>query len=156
MCFPFRRLRDKEREQRELEEKCQRLARERETKLALAREQKRHLKENNVPEPVKRAYPEDDQRSGPYAGNATPARMPLFDRSAKPLADHNHNVRTRDLDVVQRDFAPVYGSVVSRMRASSYLIRGTMVVRGLRLYDFQTQMFLLSLCVCVCLVALLR
>ncbi|XP_061498123.1 ubiquitin carboxyl-terminal hydrolase 8 isoform X1 [Anopheles gambiae] len=106
-----RRLRDKEREQRELEEKCQRLARERETKLALAREQKRHLKENNVPEPVKRAYPEDDQRSGPYASNATPARMPLFDRSAKPLADHNHNVRTRDLDVVQRDFAPVYGSV---------------------------------------------
>ncbi|KFB36226.1 AGAP002900-PA-like protein [Anopheles sinensis] len=34
-----------------------------------------------------------------------------FDRSAKPLADHNHNLRSRDLDVVQRDFAPVYGPV---------------------------------------------
>uniref|UniRef100_A0A182JNI4 USP8_dimer domain-containing protein n=1 Tax=Anopheles christyi TaxID=43041 RepID=A0A182JNI4_9DIPT len=104
-----RRLHDKEREQRELEEKCQRLARERETKLALAREQKRLLKENNVPEPVKRAYPEDDQRSVSYGSNA--ARLPMFDRSAKPLADHNHNLRMRDLDVVQRDFAPVYGSV---------------------------------------------
>ncbi|XP_052864948.1 ubiquitin carboxyl-terminal hydrolase 8 isoform X2 [Anopheles cruzii] len=99
-----RRLREKEREQRELEEKCQRLAREREAKLALAREQKRRLKEN-VPESVRQPYAEGP----PVAGVPT---MPQFDRSAKPLADHNHNVRTiRDLDVVQRDFAPVYGSV---------------------------------------------
>ncbi|XP_035794909.1 ubiquitin carboxyl-terminal hydrolase 8-like isoform X1 [Anopheles albimanus] len=100
-----RRLLEKEREQRELEEKCQRLAREREAKLALAREQKRHLKEN-VPEGPK-SYP--DQQPAHVANTN---RMPLFDRSAKPLADHNHNVRsTRDLDVVQRDFAPVYGNV---------------------------------------------
>ncbi|XP_049538327.1 ubiquitin carboxyl-terminal hydrolase 8 isoform X1 [Anopheles darlingi] len=100
-----RRLLEKEREQRELEEKCQRLAREREAKLALAREQKRHLKEN-VPEGPK-SYP--DQQ---LAHVATTNSMPLFDRSAKPLADHNHNVRTTsDLDVVQRDFAPVYGNV---------------------------------------------
>ncbi|XP_053668745.1 ubiquitin carboxyl-terminal hydrolase 8 [Anopheles marshallii] len=103
-----RRLRDKEREQRELEEKCQRLAREREEKLALAREQKRHLKEN-VPETVKRAYSEEDQGPNTYGSNVM--KLPLFDRSAKPLADHNHNLRIRDLDVVQRDFAPVYGSV---------------------------------------------
>uniref|UniRef100_A0A182S4L6 Ubiquitin carboxyl-terminal hydrolase n=1 Tax=Anopheles funestus TaxID=62324 RepID=A0A182S4L6_ANOFN len=103
-----RRLRDKEREQRELEEKCQRLAREREEKLTLAREQKRHLKEN-VPETVKRPYSEEDQGPNSYGSNVM--RLPLFDRSAKPLADHNHNLRIRDLDVVQRDFAPVYGSV---------------------------------------------
>uniref|UniRef100_A0A182NZ17 Ubiquitin carboxyl-terminal hydrolase n=1 Tax=Anopheles dirus TaxID=7168 RepID=A0A182NZ17_9DIPT len=102
-----RRLREKEREQRELEEKCQRLAREREAKLALAREQKRLLKEN-IPEPAKRFYQEDDQQRPA----ATGTRLPLFDRSAKPLADHNQNLRSlRDLDVVQRDFAPVYGSV---------------------------------------------
>ncbi|XP_050068604.1 ubiquitin carboxyl-terminal hydrolase 8 isoform X2 [Anopheles maculipalpis] len=105
-----RRLRDKEREQRELEEKCQRLAREREEKLALARELKRHLKEN-VPETVKRAYPEDDQGPNSYGSSNNVPRLPLFDRSAKPLADHNQNLRMRDLDVVQRDFAPVYGSV---------------------------------------------
>uniref|UniRef100_A0A182MX83 Ubiquitin carboxyl-terminal hydrolase n=1 Tax=Anopheles culicifacies TaxID=139723 RepID=A0A182MX83_9DIPT len=103
-----RRLRDKEREQRELEEKCQRLAREREEKLALAREQKRHLKEN-VPETSKRAYPGEDPGPNSYGSNAM--RLPLFDRSAKPLTDHNQNLRIRDLDVVQRDFAPVYGSV---------------------------------------------
>lgn len=38
--------------------------------------------------------------------------IPQFDRAAKPtgvLSDYNHNVQRE----VQRDFAPVYGSVVS-------------------------------------------
>ncbi|XP_053671605.1 ubiquitin carboxyl-terminal hydrolase 8 [Anopheles nili] len=90
-----RKLREKERERRELDEQCQRMERERVEKLAQAREQKRHLKEN-VPETVK--------------------PLPQFDRSAKPLANHNHNLRSHDQDVVQRDFAPVYGSVVSTLR----------------------------------------
>uniref|UniRef100_A0AAG5CT35 Ubiquitin carboxyl-terminal hydrolase n=1 Tax=Anopheles atroparvus TaxID=41427 RepID=A0AAG5CT35_ANOAO len=101
-----RRLLKKEREERELVELGIQLQREREReeKLALAREQKRLLKEN-VPEPTKPSYPEERPQ---YLGGP---RLPQFDRSAKPLADHNHNLRARDLDVVQRDFAPVYGTV---------------------------------------------
>ncbi|XP_058129273.1 ubiquitin carboxyl-terminal hydrolase 8 [Anopheles coustani] len=102
-----RRLREQEREQRELIERGERLAKEREAKLALARQQKQLLKEN-VPEPENVTYPEERPASTQYSVGP---RLPQFDRNAKPLADHNHNLRTRDLDVVQRDFAPVYGTV---------------------------------------------
>ena len=89
-------IRQKEEEIQEIRAKRMRMAQEREEKLRLAKEQKKALvnKTNNVA-PVK----------------PTPThvpKQPLVDRSVKPVvaADFDDNIR--------RDFAPVYGQVVSK------------------------------------------
>lgn len=96
-------IQQKEEEIREIRAKRERIAKEREEKLRLAKEQKKNLlnKNNNANSIIYKPTP---------PAVHVPSH-PVVDRSVKPqtpAADFEDNIR--------RDFAPVYGQVVSRRR----------------------------------------
>lgn len=93
-------IRQKEQEIREISAKRERIAKEREEKLRLAKEQKSLMNRNS-----KGIFKPPPQQPTPHVPS-----HPVIDRSVKPLtpaaiADLDDNVR--------RDFAPVFGPVVS-------------------------------------------
>lgn len=97
-------IRQKEEEIREIRAKRDRIAQEREEKLRLAKEQKKKSLANKATSAInKRQSPPT-----PPAGVAHVPSHPVVDRSVKPMTP----AAIADFDV-RRDFAPVYGQVVS-------------------------------------------
>lgn len=94
-------IRQKEEEIREIRAKRERIAKEREEKLRLAKEQKKNLVNNNNRNHIPTST----------INKPSPTHVPshpVVDRSVKPMTP----AAIADFDV-RRDFAPVYGQVVS-------------------------------------------
>lgn len=94
-------IRQKEEEIREIRAKRERIAKEREEKLRLAKEQKKNLVNNN-----NRNHIPTSTINKPSTTHVP--SHPVVDRSVKPMTP----AAIADFDV-RRDFAPVYGQVVS-------------------------------------------
>lgn len=114
-------IRQKEEEIGKIRADRERIAREREEKLRLAKEQKRKLmakkssgegKENYQSSVIGHVQPTPQHQ---HQHQPTTAKAPLIDRSVKPAA-------IPVVDDVQRDFAPVYGQVVSEREGFIYFL----------------------------------